>query len=150
MIKVRTIGMADRAVTNPVLTSTSAVANFDFITDDGETYLVANTITGDDAYMDNATFKAGEYLNGHNLKAWVGEQIVADEKHIAYANGADFDDIKVADPTASPAVAATIFTINGNGKLAVAQSAPQSGYYFVVAEKTRLTGNAVILTIKKA
>ena len=65
MIKARTIGMLDNAVINPVLTSTSDVANYTFITDDNETYLIANTVNGDDSYYDDITFVAGEYLNGY-------------------------------------------------------------------------------------
>ena len=51
MIKVETIGALDIAKINPVLTSDNDVANYSFITDDGVTYLVCNTIVGDDAYF---------------------------------------------------------------------------------------------------
>ena len=138
MIKARTIGMLDNAVINPVLTSTSNVANYTFITDDNETYLIANTVNGDDSYYDDITFVAGEYLNGYNLRPWVGQEIVVDDKHIAYKNEKSFADLEVEG----------YLTIDENGKLAMADSAPVSGYYFVIAGKTRLTGNAVILTIK--
>ena len=138
MIKVRTIGMLSRDNTNPVLTSATAVDNFDFIIVDGETYLVANTITGDNAYVDDATFAAGEYLNGHALSAWVGEELVIDEKHIAYADSADYDDIVAGT---------TLLKVAASGKLEVVTPAPTTGYYFKVTGKTRLTGNAVIAKI---
>lgn len=140
MIKVRTIGMLTRDITNPVLTSANAVKNYDFITGtDGETYLVANTITGDNAYVDDNTFAAGEYLNGHALRAWVGEQLMVDKKHLTLGSGNTFADVAKND----------IFTI-ANGGLVAAKAAPQTGYYFVVDEKTRLTEDAVVVTIKKA
>lgn len=140
MIKARTIGMLDNAVINPVLTSTSEVANYTFLTVDGETYLVANTVNGDDSYFDDVTFAAGEYLNGYNLRPWVGQEIIADDKHIAYASGAKYSDLNDED----------ILTINADGKLAVASAAPSAGYYFVIVGKTRLVGNAVILAVKNA
>ena len=138
MVKARTIGMLDRAVTNPVLTSVSAVANGSILTIDGRTYLIANTVTGDDAYIDGVTFAAGEYLNGYDLKAWVGEELVIDEKHITYSGTDDFDDIVVGT---------TLLKAKADGTLEFALSAPETGYYFAVTGKTRLTGNAVVVKI---
>ena len=138
MIKLRNMGSIARTITNPVLTSASTVANFDFITVDGETYLVANTITGDKAYVDDATFAAGEYLNGHALRAWVGEELVIDEKHIAYGMSQTYADITAGT---------TLLKINASGKLETVTPAPTTGYYFKVTGKTRLTGNAVIAKI---
>lgn len=138
MIKARTIGMLDNAVINPVLTSTSNVANYTFITDGDETYLIANTVNGDDSYFDDVTFAAGEYLNGYNLRPWVGQEIVADDRHIAYETEKSYAALTVGG----------YLTIDKNGKLVMATAAPESGYYFVIAGKTRLTGNAVILTVK--
>ena len=138
MIKLRNMGSIARTITNPVLTSASTVANFDFITVDGETYLVANTITGDKAYVDDATFAAGEYLNGHALRAWVGEELVIDEKHIAYGMSQTYADITAGT---------TLLKINASGKLETVTPAPATGYYFKVTGKTRLTGNAVIAKI---
>lgn len=82
MIKLETIGMLDRVVVNPVITSETDVKNYDFITYDGDVYLVSNTLTGDDAYKEDAVLKAGEYLNGHLLKSLEGQKLVIDGKHI--------------------------------------------------------------------
>ena len=138
MIKCRTIGMLDHAVTNPVIKLNKDIANYSFVTVDGDLYLIMNTTTGDDAYVDDVVIKAGNLLNGYLMRAFASQEIVADEKHIAYANGSDFDDITVGT---------TLFTVNESGKLAVANAAPQSGIYFKCTGKTALTGNAVILKV---
>ena len=78
------------------------------------------------------------------------QELVVDEKHITYGTGKSYADLKVADPTASPAVAATLLTIGNDGKLAIAASAPESGLYFKVTGKCRLTGNAVVLKVMLA
>lgn len=134
MIKVETIGMIDNAVLNSVLQSVKEVANYQFITDDGDTYLVCNTIAGDDAYIDDVKFAAGEYLNGYNVKAWEGQKLVVDDKHIAYDSNKTYADLIAGT---------TLLTVNAEGKLAVASVAPESGVYFKVTDKCRLTGNAV-------
>lgn len=134
MIKVETIGMLDNAVLNSVLKSENEVANHQFITDDGDTYLVSNTVAGDDAYVDDITFAAGEYLNGYLVKAWEGQKLIVDEKHIAYASGKSYADI---------AADTTLLTVNTDGKLSVATTAPTSGVYFKVTDKCRLTEKAI-------
>lgn len=134
MIKVETIGMIDNAVLNSVLQSAKEVANYQFITDDGDTYLVCNTVAGDDAYIDDVKFAAGEYLNGYNVKAWEGQKLVVDDKHIAYDSDKTYADLVAGT---------TLLTVNAQGKLAVASVAPESGVYFKVTDKCRLTGNAV-------
>ena len=138
MVKTHVLGMLDRAVTNPILTSVSAVKNGSILTIDGRTYLIANTVTGDDAYVDGATFAAGEYLNGYDLKAWVGEELVLDEKHISYSGTDDYDDIVVGT---------TLLKAKADGTLEFAVAAPETGYYFAVTGKTRLTEKAVIVKI---
>ena len=134
MIKVELFEQIDNAVLNSVLKSDAEVANYQFITDDGETYLIANTATGDDAYVDDVTFAAGEYLNGYNVKAWEGQKLVIDDKHIAYASGKTYADIVAGT---------TLLKVADSGKLEVADVAPASGVYFKVTDKCRLTGNAV-------
>ena len=126
--------MIDNAVLNSVLQSKKEVANYQFITDDGDTYLVCNTVAGDDAYIDDVKFAAGEYLNGYNVKAWEGQKLVVDDKHIAYASEKTY---------ANLVAGTTLLTVNAEGKLAVASVAPESGVYFKVTDKCRLTGNAV-------
>lgn len=138
MIKVRTIGGIDKVVVNPVLKSATAVANYTFMTNDGDTYLVTNTLVGDDAYREGVVFAAGEYLNGYMVKSLEGLELVADEKHIAYAEGKKYTDIVAGT---------TLMTVNGDGKLAVADSAPASGVYFKVTEKCRLTEKAVVIKV---
>ena len=126
--------MLEIAKLNPVLASANPVANYTFLTDNGVTYLICNTALGDDAYRDDVTFAAGELLNGYNLKAWEGQKLVIDEKHIAYGSGEDYDDITAGT---------TLLTINSAGKLAIAEAAPNAGVYFKVTDKTTLTGKAV-------
>ena len=134
MIKTETIGMLDSAKVNPVLTSQTDVENYQFITNDGDVYLVANTLTGDDAGKEDVVIKAGEYLNGFLVKVWDGQKLIVDEKHIAYTASKSYSDITAGT---------TLMTINTNGKLAVAESAPASGVYFKVTDKCRLTQKAV-------
>ena len=135
MIKIETIGMTDVEKNNPVLQSQTAVANYSFITDDGDLYLITNTVTGDKAYVDNNTFAAGEYLNGFLVKAWEGQKLVIDEKHIAYAENKSYADI-VAGTT-------LLGVDSSTGKLQVINSAPASGVYFKVTDKCTLTQKAV-------
>lgn len=134
MIKVETLGMLDVAKVNPVITSASDTVNYQFITHDGNVYLISNTIVGDDAYREDVVIKAGEYLNGYMVKAWEGQKLVIDEKHIAYGDSQDYS--KITPGT-------TLLTVNGEGKLAIASVAPESGVYFKVTDKTTLTGKAV-------
>lgn len=143
MIKCETVGMIEIAKNNPLLKSENDVKNYDFITVDDILYLICNTIVGDDAYREDVTIKAGDFLNGFQVDAWLGKKLVVDEKHIAYASGENYDDLKVADASASPAVDATILTVDENGKLAIASSAPESGIYFKVTDKVNLTEKAV-------
>ena len=142
MIKVENIGALDVAKINPVLTSNNDVANYSFITDDGVTYLVCNTIVGDDAYKDNVTIPAGEYLNGYDLSAWVNQKLVIDEKHIAYGSGENYNSLLVAD--AGNNVDATMLKVaSTGGKLEITDTAPTSGVYFVVTDKVTLTEKAI-------
>lgn len=136
--------MIEVAKNNPVLTSASEVALYDFVVSGTSTYLVANTLSGDDAFKTSYTFAAGEYLNGFDIDAWVGQELVIDESHIAYESGEDYDDI-VAGTTML-----TIITSSTNkGKLEVAASAPSSGYYFLVTAKCTLTEDAVTAKLIK-
>lgn len=135
MIKVETLGMLDIAKVNPVLTSTSDVANYSLLTDDGDLYLIANTLVGDDTYKEDITISAGDYLNGYLVKAWESQKLIVDDKHITYGNGtADYASIVVGD---------TILTASDDGTLAIATSAPTSGIYFKVVDKCALTEKAV-------
>ena len=133
--------MYDIAKINPILTSQSDVNNYSFITVDGILYLVMNTITGDNSYIDDAVLPAGEFLNGYQVDAWLGQKLVVDEKHIAYGSGVDFDDITAGT---------TLLKVANSGKLEIAQSAPQSGIYFKVTDKTVLTENAVKVKVMTA
>lgn len=138
MIKCETLGMIANAKLNPVLKQTADVQNYTFITVDGDLYLVMNTAAGDDTYVDDLTIKAGEYLNGFLVKAWEGQELIADEKHIAYASGKKYSDIEAGT---------TLLTVDSNGKLAVASAAPTSGVYFKVTGKCHQIGNAVKIKV---
>lgn len=138
MIKLRTIGEIDRVVNNPVLKSENDVAQYTFLTDDGEVYLIANTLAGDDAYIDDATIASGDFLNGFLVRSIEGQELVADEKHIAYGSNQSYANITAGT---------TLFTINSNGKLAIASQAPSTGVYFKATGKCRLTGKAVVLKV---
>jgi len=133
--------MYDIAKINPILTSQSDVSNYSFITVDGILYLVMNTITGDNSYIDDAVIPAGDFLNGYQVDAWLGQKLVVDEKHIAYGSGVDFDDITAGT---------TLLTVANSGKLQIAQSAPQSGIYFKVTDKVVLTEKAVKMKVMTA
>jgi hypothetical protein len=134
MIKVETLGMLDIAKVNPVLKSNVAVENYSFLTSDGDLYLISNTLTGDDSYREDVSIPAGEYLNGFMVKAWEGQKLVVDDKHIAYGDSETY---------ASLVVGTTLLTVNEAGKLAIASSAPSTGVYFKVTDKCTLTGKAI-------
>ena len=135
MIKVETIGMLDREVLNPVLTSESAVANYSFLTVDGKLYLIANTLVGDDSYNDDYTIPAGEYLNGHLVEAWKGQKLVIDAKHITFGQSETYAN--------SITAGTTLLKVDSNNKLVITSTAPTSGVYFKVTDKCTLTGQAV-------
>ena len=84
MIKVETLGMLDIAKINPVLKSEEDVKNYSFLTADGILYLISNTVVGDDAYLKDVVIPAGDFLNGYQVDAWVGQKLVVDGKHIAF------------------------------------------------------------------
>lgn len=135
MIKVETIGMLDREVLNPVLTSESAVANYSFLTVDGKLYMIANTLVGDDSYKDDYTIPAGEYLNGHLVEAWKGQKLVIDAKHITFGQSETYAN--------SITAGTTLLKVDSNNKLVITSTAPTSGVYFKVTDKCTLTGQAV-------
>lgn len=132
MIKCETLGMLDVAKNNPVLKSDKDVTNYSFVVDDGDTYVVMNTINGDDAYKEDVVIKAGEPLNGFDLKAWEGQRLVIDSKHI----DGDFATVSVAD---------TVLVVDETtGKL---KTGTASGTHFIVKDTTRLTEDAVVAKI---
>lgn len=126
MIKVDTLGMLDNAKINPVLKSDKDVANYSFITDEGDVYLVSNTLVGDDSYKEDVTIPAGEYLNGYLVKAWEGQKLVVDGKHVTGGIVA----LKKDD----------VLVVAEDGTL---KSGTASGVHFVVTEKVTLTEAAV-------
>lgn len=133
MIKVNTIGMIQNSKNNPTIKAVAATPNYSFITNDGDVYLVSNTIVGDDSYKKNVTIPAGDFLNCYLVKAWESQELVIDESHITYGVGESY---------ASITAGTTLLTIS-EGKLVIAQNAPASGVYFKVTEKTSLTEKAV-------
>lgn len=130
MIKVETLGMLDIAKINPVLKSEEDVKNYSFLTADGILYLISNTVVGDDAYLKDVVIPAGDFLNGYQVDAWVGQKLVIDGKHVT----GEYATYSVKD---------TVLVVGKDGKLAVGEAAPDSGVYFVVTDKTTLTEAAV-------
>lgn len=93
-----------------------------------------NIINGDDSYVDDITIPAGEHLRGIDVKSIEGLKLIVDGKHITYASGKTIADV----------VKDTILTVGNDGKLAVAQAAPESGVYFKVTKAgVKLTDAAV-------
>lgn len=122
--------MLDVAKVNPVITSASDVANYQFITHEDSVYLVANTLSGDDAGREDVTLKAGEYLNGYLVKAWEGQNLVIDDKH-------------VESEYSTYAEKGKILTIESSGKLKVGTKPEAGTVYFTVTDKCTLTEKAV-------
>lgn len=85
--------MIDTAKVNPVLTHTADVKNYSFLTVGDDLYLIANTVTGDGEYTEDAVIPKGEYLNGFLVKAWDGQKLVVDARHIPEG----FDALNVKD-----------------------------------------------------
>ncbi len=141
MIKVETLGQLDIAKINPVLKSSGDVTNNSFLVEGDVTYLIMNDIYGDDAYKDEVTIKAGEYLNGYDVSAWNNQKLVIDEKHIAYGAGKTYADLVVENLATS--TDGTMLKVKTGGKLEVTDTAPTSGVYFVVTDKVTLTEKAV-------
>ena len=133
--KVETIGMLDREVLNPVLTSASAVKNYSFLTSGDKLYLIANTLTGDNSYKNDYTIPAGAYLNGHLVEAWKGQKLVIDAEHIKFGDGQTY----ASNITAGT----TLLKVNSSDELVITAEAPTSGVYFKVTDKCTLTGQAV-------
>lgn len=136
MIKFETIGMFDTAKNNPVITSASAVANYSFITYDGDLYFISNIVTGGKAYVDDVTFAAGEKLRGFLVKSLEGQKLVVDSKHIKFGDGQTYASNITAGTTLMGVDSTT-------GKLQIINSAPASGIYFKVTDKTTLTSDAI-------
>ncbi len=127
MIKVETLGMIEVAKVNPVLKSEKDVVNYSFIVDDGITYLVANTLTGDNSCKEDVVIPAGEYLNGYALKAWESQKLVIDGKHITGGIEA--------------ATVGAVLVVADDGTLKTGEAA---GTHLVVTDvNTRLTEKAV-------
>lgn len=135
MIKVETLGMIEIAKSNPVLTRAEETKNYSFITEGDDLYLVANTIVGDDAYNDDAVIPANEYLNGFLVSAWLGQNLIVDQKHVKDASSINADDILEKDTDGS-----------------LKKNAEATGLCFKVLSKdVRLTGPAFkVKVIEKA
>lgn len=136
MIKLETVGGIQASKLNAVLTKTTAIENYTFITDNGITYMADNQPTGDMTY--DHTIAAGEYINGLNVASVEGLHMIADEKHIAYASSKSYADIVAGTTLLKP---------NAAGKLEVAETAPTEGVYFKVVAKCRLNEKAVKMLV---
>lgn len=140
--KVKTLGMIDVAKLDPTLTDSGAIKNYTFVTKNGVDYLIANTVVGDESYEDDTVFAAGEYLNGWALKAWEGQTLIVDKKHIEET----YADISVTSGSETLLVVDTS-TAGHIGELKKTNSAPASGIYFKCVKKCRLTEEAVEVQI---
>ena len=128
--KFRTVGEIEIAKNNPVLTHNAAVKNFTVFTKDGISYLIWNEPNGDESYIPDFDIPAGEYLNGFDLSANIGQELVIEEKHV----DGTFDSIDAGDTVTLKAAYLV-------GTPAVA---------FTAVEKTVLGEKAVIVRIEAA
>lgn len=130
MIKVRTLGMFKSAKVKADIVASTDVKNQTFYKDGDDLYFIDNAVSGDDAFQDDVTLPAGKKLNGYLVKAWEGQELVVDGKHVtggvsSLADGA-------------------ILVYNDEGGLKTDVAA---GVHFVVTGKTRLTEAAVIVKV---
>lgn len=133
MVKVETIGMYDVAKINPTLVSDKAVKNYSFVTVDDILYLIDNTVVGDDSYKEDISIPAGDKLNGYAVKAWEGQKLVVDAKHIV----GGISTLSKGD----------VLVANDEGKL---EAGAAAGVHFVVSEKTTLTEPAIKVVVTVA
>lgn len=133
MVKVETIGMYDVAKINPTLVSGKAVKNYSFVTVDDILYLIDNTVVGDDSYKEDISIPAGDKLNGYVVKAWEGQKLVVDAKHVV----GGISTLSKGD----------VLVANDEGKLEAGEAA---GVHFVVSEKTTLTEPAIKVVVTVA
>lgn len=133
MVKVETIGMYDVAKINPTLVSDKAVKNYSFVTVDDILYLIDNTVVGDDSYKEDISIPAGDKLNGYAVKAWEGQKLVVDAKHVV----GGISTLSKGD----------VLVANDEGKLEAGEAA---GVHFVVSEKTTLTEPAIKVVVTVA
>lgn len=126
MVKTETVGMWEVAKSNPVIKLGKDIPNYSFITYEGFDYLVHNTAKGDDSYREDIEIKAGDWINGLLLKAWEGQKLVIDAKHIDGGVDALEKD--------------SILVVGEDGLL---KSGDATGVYLKVTEKTVLTEDAV-------
>lgn len=133
MVKVETIGMYDVAKINPTLVYDKAVKNYSFVTVDDILYLIDNTVVGDDSYKEDISIPAGDKLNGYAVKAWEGQKLVVDAKHVV----GGISTLSKGD----------VLVANDEGKLKAGEAA---GVHFVVSEKTTLTEPAIKVVVTVA
>lgn len=92
MIKVETIGMIQRAVTDPTLKSEADVVNHTIVVLNDKSYLINNADSGDDSYIQGRVIPAGDFLNGYDLTSLVGQKLVIDAKEISGDTPAEVGD----------------------------------------------------------
>ena len=133
MVRFETIGAYDKLVSNPTIKMETDVVNNSFITYDNDLYLVANTIAGDDSYMDDVVIKAGDFINGYLIKSVEGLKLIVDGKHITGG--------------VSALSKGSILVAGEDGKL---KTGSATGVHFVVTEKVTLTEAAVKVKVAVA
>ena len=133
MVRFETIGAYDKLVSNPTIKMGTDVVNNSFITYDNDLYLVANTIAGDDSYMDDVVIKAGDFINGYLIKSVEGLKLIVDGQHITGG--------------VSALSKGSILVAGEDGKL---KAGSATGVHFVVTEKVTLTEAAVKVKVAVA
>lgn len=133
MVKFEQIGALKISKINPVMKLDKDVPNYSFQIQDGITYLILNTVNGDDSYAPDYTIKAGEFLNGYNLDGMAGHMLTVEKQHIKD----EYEGIESGN----------ILKVGEDGLLEVAESAPGEGVYFVVLGKSLLVEPAVDVRI---
>lgn len=126
MIKFETVGMYDDARNNPTLKSDVDVKNHSFVTIDGILYFIENTIVGDNAYREGIVIPAGEFLRGYDVRAFEGQKLVVDGKHVT----GGIETLKAGD----------ILVAAEDGTL---KAGTATGVHFVVTDNTVLTEDAI-------
>ena len=55
--------------------------NYTLFTKDGKTYLIWNEPQGDNSYIQDFDIPAGDFLNGFDLSANLGQELIVEKKH---------------------------------------------------------------------
>lgn len=136
MIKLQTLGMYDVAKNIPNVKATKETTNYSFMKHDEDICLVMNEQHGDASYQEGYTIQKDEYLNLFLVKAWEGQCLIVDGKHIDNFSSNKSDGTKLVIDEAT-------------GKLK--QGEPAGEVHFVVkGDPVFLTEEAVVVKVMVA